>query len=59
MSKKHFEALANKLASTRPAITNVVSYSQWLQDVKAIVEVCVSFNANCNADKLIEACKNR
>jgi hypothetical protein len=66
MSKKHFIALAQALANSRPygslkatvltdrQVTQVV---QWQRDVQAIAEVCDSMSPAFDYRRFIDACE--
>lgn len=69
MSKKHFEALAEALAETRPSkndydleeeserlhLSNV--RAQWNRDVQIVANACAAMNPNFDYQRFIAACK--
>ena len=66
MSKKHFIALAQALANSRPyRVLNTVlatdgqvaHFCQWQRDVQAIAEVCESSNPHFDWHRFIDACE--
>ena len=57
MTRKHFNALANKMNNTKPYGDCPELKNQWLQDCYAIASVCKQFNGNFDTDKFIATCK--
>jgi len=60
MTKKHFEALAQALANSRPGTDYEPDTGsrlrQWLDDVDEIVEVLAGFNPLFDRARFVEAC---
>jgi hypothetical protein len=56
MTRRHFKALAEALASSRPRSTEPELLSQWKRDVRAITEVCFDSNNAFDGDKFRMAC---
>lgn len=57
MTRMHFNALANALASERPGDNwDANKRVQWNQDVKAIASVCNQFNNGFDRSRFIDAC---
>ena len=59
MSKKHFEALADGLAATRPLKSSRTQYAVWLDAVEAVADVCAQNNALFSRERFIQACVER
>ena len=55
MTRRHFEALAGALRSSKPA-GNGTLYHQWVKDVNTISRVCEDYNPRFNKKKFDEAC---
>lgn len=66
MTKKHFNALAAALRASRApeflpdtpwrAEDNSIADAQWRADVRAMADVCASFNPAFDRDRFIAAC---
>jgi hypothetical protein len=57
MSRKHFQRLAEALKSEKPAANWCANkHAQWQLDVKAIANVCSSFNPNFKRERFLTAC---
>jgi hypothetical protein len=56
MTTKHFVALARALADTRPPWTAQVELAQWIEDVKAVSEVCQKSNERFDKGRFVFAC---
>ena len=59
MSKKHFEALADGLAATRPPKSRRTQYAVWMDAVKAVADVCAQNNAMFDRGRFVQACEER
>ena len=59
MSKKHFEALADGLAGTRPPKSDRAQYAVWLDAVKAVADVCSQNNGLFDYKRFVQACEDR
>jgi hypothetical protein len=58
MSRKHFIALAQALASERPADHwDANKRAQWDLDCAAIARTCAYFNPNFNTTRFLLACQ--
>ena len=66
MSKKHFNALAQNLANTRPSkywtsqtnnVLDSIEYAQWSRDVVAVAQVCLESSKSFDYQRFTEACK--
>ena len=55
MTRKHFVALARKLAWNRPEKKGV-RLSQWIKDCKAVADVCNAANMQFDRDRFLLAC---
>ena len=55
MSKKHFQALAEALAKTRPLKEAASGHLQWQLDCRAVAKACRTF-ANFAEMTFLEAC---
>ena len=52
MSKKHFKALAEALKYEKPSVNWCPNkMAQWINDVRAIADVCASANPNFDREK--------
>ena len=57
MTRKHFQALAAALASTRPASTyGSNDYDVWQHTVSAVASVCAAHNPNFDRERFRAAC---
>jgi lipopolysaccharide biosynthesis protein len=57
MTKKHFKAIAEAFKFGRPAKHwDPNKRTQWNMDVKAMADVCASFNGAFDRDRFIAAC---
>lgn len=54
MSKKHFDALAAALRTSR--WLNVREQEQWRRDVEGVADVCYQFNIKFNRARFLKAC---
>lgn len=66
MTRKHFEALADALAVSRPETpsrTNdtrgIGAYRQWVNDVYHVADVCARFNDAFDKERFVQACVAR
>jgi len=61
MTKKHFEALADELASVRPPqrTSRKNEFSMWSACVAAVADVCRSHNGHFDREKFVAACSDR
>lgn len=64
MTRKHFEDLANRLASLREDSKKAYAYEtlphrEWELMVNELANFCQSYNSNFKRDKFIEACRTR
>lgn len=66
MTRKHFEALADALATSRPETpsrTNdtrgIGAYWQWINDVYAVANACARFNDAFDKERFVQACIER
>ena len=59
MSRRHFEALADALASVRPSDTHSEAFAQWNHDVTKVANVCAESNGAFKRDKFYSACQER
>ena len=60
MTKKHFNALAEQLASVRPVYrpgVNGEAYAVWIQCVDAVRRACAETNPAFNAARFEAACR--
>ena len=55
MTRKHFTALAEALKRERPNGC-VASSVQWIAEVRAIADVCRSFNPGFDRERFYAAC---
>ena len=56
MTRKHFKAIADALASSKPSPSNIEALQQWRIDVAAITNTLKQFNDNFDTTKFITAC---
>jgi hypothetical protein len=57
MTRQHFKALADALASERPGDSwDANKKIQWMQDCKAVASVCKHFNPGFKPDRFYTAC---
>jgi len=54
MTRKHFEALAAALQTTKPSMG--VCWNQWRADVDHLTDVCARFNPNFDRARFLKAC---
>ena len=57
MSKKHFQALAEALAKTRPLKEAASGHLQWQLDCRAVAKACRTFNDFAEITFLEACCK--
>ena len=55
MSKKHFDAIAQTFANTRPTELGE-KRAQWTKTVEAIAYTLATFNDRFDSDRFIKAC---
>jgi hypothetical protein len=55
MTRKHFKALAESLANTRPGYATK-EYDLWRRTMLGIADVCAESNHRFNVHKFTEAC---
>lgn len=55
MTKKHFEALARALQSSRPP-ANSPDSSQWHRDVRCVGQALAEFNKRFDYTRFLNAC---
>ena len=57
MTRKHFKAIAEAFKYGRPAPHwDANKRTQWSMDVRAMADVCRTFNSGFDRDRFIEAC---
>lgn len=56
MTRKHFKALADALAATRPDPTFLPERDQWETTRDAVASTCRSFNPNFDRARFLAAC---
>ena len=57
MSKKHFDTLAQELASVRPSSRKASQYKTWLVTVEAVAKACATHNPLFDNRRFIKACE--
>jgi len=57
MSKKHFNAIAKAMNTTRPLGAPIQQHSQWLVDIGALAATLEQFNPGFDPARFIAACK--
>ena len=55
MTRKHFQAFAEALKRERPD-SCLASHVQWTAEVRAIADVCRSFNPGFDRERFYTAC---
>lgn len=56
MTKKHFEALAKALQREKPVSkAGADVFMQWQEDLRAVAQVCLSFNSRFSVTKFYAA----
>lgn len=56
MTRKHFKAMADALASARPERENAEAWKAWLKAVYEVSSACSGFNCNFDRDRFYSAC---